>query len=103
MKTSNVATALLAGAFVTGCAVPTTPMAPGAMQVTITRLPQEVQTCTAAGNVVVGEGPYISYDSVRNQAIGVGGDTVLDTTPSGVISFGDRRVLSAGVIYRCRK
>jgi hypothetical protein len=71
------------------------PMAPGSEQVRITRTPADVANCKAVGNLdrTVGD------DAARNQAIGLGGDTVFDTTASGI--FGTPALVRTGVIYRC--
>jgi hypothetical protein len=86
----GVATLLLAG-----CQAPV--LAPGAERVVITKLPADVVGCTAVGNVDsshIGNinDPFTDYSraQVKNQAIGLNGNVVLQTGPS------------AGVIYRCK-
>ena len=70
------------------------PMVPGSERVKITRDPADVANCKAVGNADP------NGDLARNQAVGLGGDTVLDTTPRlfGVIGGADPGI---GVIYRC--
>jgi hypothetical protein len=77
----------------TACA--TVALAPGAEKVRLTSNAQDVAACTAVGNVrepVDARSPPPSADvlnELRNQAIGLGGNTVF------VTEFGE------GVAYRC--
>jgi len=103
MKT-QVFFAAVAGAILFGCAdrPPVTPLAPGAPQVRITRNSADVSTCTAVGNVDgshVRRGMYadvtkdqIAIPQLQNQAIGLGGNTIFDTSNAYILS---------GIIYRC--
>ena len=79
-----------------GCA--TVPLAPGADQVKITRTAADVASCTPVGNidarVQVDLDPSFAANQMRNQAVGLGGNVVFDTTVNGKPS---------GVIYRCAK
>lgn len=69
------------------------PQAPGAAQVKITRNVADVAGCTAMGNITV-----IADNEPRNQAIGLGGNVVLDTTPSLGTAMGD---WTTGIVYHC--
>jgi hypothetical protein len=71
------------------CAVVKVALVPGAAQVRLTKTPADVQTCKAVGNVIGRAYPW--ENDARNQAIGYGGDTVLETYPG------------QGVAYRCAK
>ena len=87
---------LLVTAPLVGCAG-TVPLAPGADQVKITKNPSGVTSCTALGNIdgnLIGATPDQFHAQMRNQAVGLGGNVVLDTTAAGTGV--------SGVIYRCR-
>jgi hypothetical protein len=78
-----------------GCAG-TIPLAPGAAQVKLTTNPDEVKTCTAVGNIdgrIRAGNLQAVYDQMKNQAIGAGGNAVLNTT---AVDTG-----WTGIIYRC--
>jgi hypothetical protein len=90
MKTALIAV-VLAAISVSAC-VSSTPLAPGAEQVKVTRVPADVSSCKALGNIDL-DATTGGVDSAKNHAIGLGGDTVLDTTPTGW--------LRTGVVYRC--
>lgn len=88
---------------VAGCgSLPVPPLAPGAEKVKITRNPSDVAGCKAVGNVHVEGGNLTDAPQIltKNRAIGLGGDTVFNTslqlseTMGGVID---------GVVYRCAK
>jgi hypothetical protein len=74
-----------------GCV--STPQAPGAAQVTITRNAADVAGCTAMGNINVTAG-----GEPRNQAVGLGGNVVFDTTPSLAVALGN---WTTGIVYHC--
>jgi hypothetical protein len=71
-------------------------LAPGADQVRVTKAPADVASCKAVGNVS-GHPPYVSptdaMHQLRNQAAGLGGDTLLVTSEWTSVT---------GVAYRCR-
>ncbi len=83
---------------------PVTPLAPGASDVRLTRDPAAVASCAAVGNIDpnhVRRGMYadVTKDSValpqlQHQAIGLGGDTIFDTSNPWTLS---------GIIYKCKK
>ncbi len=82
-------------ASLTGC-LGTVPLAPGAAQVTMTTSPDDVKTCMAVGNIdgrIRAGNLQAVYDQMKNQAIGAGGNTVLNTT---AVNTG-----WTGIIYRC--
>jgi hypothetical protein len=96
IKPSAVTAALTAVAL-SGCISVSTPLAPGAEQVRVTREPRDVVNCKALGNLDLAQGSA-GLNNAKNHAIGMGGDTVLDTTPK---SGGMTYPTSTGVIYRC--
>jgi len=73
------------------------PLAPGAENVKITRNAMDVANCRAVGNL-----DHVKVDiftdapqrMVRNQAIGLGGDTVFDTSSPLATEV-------TGIVYRC--
>jgi hypothetical protein len=75
-------------------------LAPGADKVRITKQASEVSGCTAVGNVNTlgdAQGPSQIADSsteLRNQAVGLGGDTIFVTSAT-------LGVPNQGVAYRC--
>lgn len=76
----------------------TVALAPGAEKVRLTSSAQDVKSCTAVGNVrvpadVQKNDPFTDDTSneLRNQAIGLGGNTVFVTSDA----------LGEGVAYRC--
>jgi hypothetical protein len=87
---------VLAGIAVSACV--STPLAPGAAQVKVTRVPADVSSCKALGNLDL-DAAAAGSDNAKNHAIGLGGDTVLDTTPTSI--YGTSMPLRTGVIYRC--
>ena len=94
MKIGMILLLALAAASLLGCAVVTP--APGAADLKVTNSAAEVASCTAVGNV---DGrPFAANDQVngpaqmRNEAVGLGADTLLVTSR-----------LSTGVAYRCGK
>lgn len=83
-------------AIVTISCVQVPPLAPGASQVAITRNPADVAGCKAVGNID-GKDIELALDvpvapQMQNQAIGLGGNRVLDTTV---------RAPPTGVVYNC--
>jgi len=80
------------GVFALVACVQTT-LAPGANKVIVTRNPGDVANCKAVGNI---DGKSISgFDvlaQMQNQAVGLGGNRVLETSDGTVPS---------GVVYRC--
>jgi hypothetical protein len=87
---------VLAAIAVSACV--STPLAPGAAQVKVTRVAADVSSCKPLGNIDLDEAAA-GIDNAKNHAIGVGGDTVLDTTPTSI--YGTTMLLRTGVIYRC--
>lgn len=87
----------LSGISLFGCVWPQpVPLAPGADQVKITRNTADVASCTAVGNIdsrMTGTAAQIP-PQMQNQAIGLGGNVVLDTSVVGTTT--------TGVIYRCK-
>jgi hypothetical protein len=78
-----------------GCAE-SVPLAPGAENVTVTHNEADVASCTAVGNVVgVTDTNYVTDErrEMRNQAVGLGGDTLLLTR---------ERDPPTGTAYRCK-
>jgi len=76
-----------------GCAQIT--LVPGADQINVTRVPTDVASCVAVGNVDGENGSSLTSDGIRqlrNQTVGVGGNTVLVT--------GDLPP-QKGIAYRC--
>jgi hypothetical protein len=100
MTTAAKAIVAVLGALVLA-ACTTVPLAPGAEQVKITNNPSDVVGCTAVGNLDHLEPPSAGSDnndhSARNQAIGLGGNTIFDTSPRAPIKLG----ITTGVVYRC--
>jgi hypothetical protein len=96
--------AALVSATLIGCSdlPPVTPLAPGASGVKITRNAADVASCTAVGNVDgshVRRGMYpdvtkdqIAIPQLQNQAIGLGGNTIFDTSSASSLT---------GIVYRC--
>jgi hypothetical protein len=72
-------------------------LAPGADKVKITQNPADVASCSAVGNIKAprdaqGQVDILDADaSLRNQTIGLGGNTALETST----------LLVEGVAYRC--
>jgi len=95
MKSVPIAVALAAMS-VSACV--STPLAPGAAQVIVTRVAADVSSCKALGNIDL-DAAAAGIDNAKNHAIGLGGDTVLDTTPTSI--YGTTQLLRTGVIYRC--
>jgi len=95
MKSAPIAV-LLAAVSVSACV--STPLAPGAAQVKVTRVAAEVSSCKALGNLDL-DAAAAGIDNAKNHAIGLAGDTVLDTTPTSI--YGTTTLLRTGVIYRC--
>jgi hypothetical protein len=95
MKSVPIAV-VLAAMSVSACV--STPLAPGAAQVKVTRVPADVSSCKALGNLDL-DAAAAGIDNARNHAIGLSGDTVLDTTPTDI--YGSTQLLRTGVIYRC--
>jgi hypothetical protein len=97
MKSVPIAV-VLAAISVSACFSVSTPLAPGAAQVKVTRAGADVSSCKALGNLDL-DVAAAGIDSAKNHAIGLGGDTVLDTTPMSI--YGTITILRTGVIYRC--
>jgi hypothetical protein len=68
-------------------------LAPGAAQVKMTRNPDDVAGCTAAGNIALASG-----GDPRNQAVGLGANVVFDTTSAVDAALGN---WTSGIAYRC--
>src|SRR5579859_3401258 len=93
-----LSTLLISGSL--AACVPTVPVVPGADRVKITQNAADVASCTPVGNIDSGivPGPdYFTAKQMRNQAVGLGGNVVFDTTV-GSLAGGAKR---SGVIYRC--
>jgi len=86
-----VALAAVAG-LLAGC----TTLAPGATRVWITTNPSDVSGCHAVGSVQSSP-PYVmpgdDLKQLRNEAVALGGNTILRTGP--------RILVTRGVAYRC--
>lgn len=95
MKSAPIAVVLAAIA-VSACV--SIPLAPGAAQVKVTRVPAEDSSCKALGNIDL-DAAAAGIDNAKNHSIGLGGDTVLDTTPTSI--YCTTELLRTGVIYRC--
>lgn len=82
------------GALNSGCV--TVALAPGADKVRLTKNPADVTTCKVVGNVrrPPGGSSFDSEPSIRNQAVGLGGNTVF-------ISQADLSGPLQGVAYQC--
>jgi hypothetical protein len=100
------------GLIATGCVAPSEidkghgiansgiPLAPGAEQVKVTRIAGEVANCQAVGNLGGVNGGNLTDAGqriARNQAIGLGGNTIFDTSSALQESQG----VVEGVVYRC--
>jgi len=88
----------LVGLFLVGCAV-SLPLAPGAEKIEITRNADDLKSCKPVGNIQVEEGS-VYYDAARNQGLGLGGDTIFDATPRGIV-FPQNPAMTAGIVYIC--
>jgi len=76
------------------------PLAPGAEQVKLTRNAGEVANCKAVGNLSNVNGGNVTDAGQRiakNQAVGLGGNTILDTSTA----FEESQGTVEGVVYRC--
>jgi hypothetical protein len=94
MRRENVALVVpLVLLTVAGCSIP---LAPGAEQVKITSNAADVAACTAVGNLNNSGG---DVSVARNQAIGLGGNTIFDTTLPHFPFYPE--MVRTGVIYRC--
>ena len=69
------------------------PQAPGADLVKITRSAADLAGCAAMGNI-----DFSAGGEPRNLAVGLGGNVVFDTTPSGAAALGN---WTTGIVYRC--
>jgi hypothetical protein len=98
--------------FATGCFAPAEvshsrgisnsgiPLAPGAEQVKVTKNADEVGNCKAVGNLSNVSGGNVTDAGqriARNQAIGLGGNTIFDTSNT----FQESQGIVEGVVYRC--
>jgi hypothetical protein len=95
MKSARIVV-VLAAISVSACV--STPLAPGAAQVKVTRVAADVSSCKALGDIDL-DAAAAGIDNAKNHAIGLGGDTILDTTPTSI--YGTTQLLRTGVIYRC--
>jgi len=78
-----------------GCATDNVTLAPGADQIKVTKVPTDVASCVAVGNVDGKNGSGLASDGIRqmqNQTVGVGGNVVLVTSDIGP---------QKGIAYRC--
>jgi|SRR5579872_7087584 len=97
---SSIFFSLLMGGSLAAC-FPAVPLVPGADRVMITQNPADVTSCTPVGNIDSGiiQGPGdFEPKQMRNQAVGLGGNVVFDTTIRS--KFGSATKIS-GVIFRC--
>lgn len=96
MKMTLYASLVAAGiALGTGCA--NTPLAPGADRVKITRSADDVASCKPVGNIHLDCENTINVGTepiVRNQTIGLGGNTVF-------VTGGTLGAICGGVAYSC--
>jgi hypothetical protein len=98
--------------FATGCFAPSgvshgpgisnsgIPLAPGAEQVKVTKNASDVVNCKAVGNLSNVNGGNLTDAGqriARNQAIGLGGNTIFDTSNT----FQESQGVVEGVVYRC--
>ena len=97
LRTFGMLSALAVSMGTVGCAQTPIPMAPGSESVRITRVPNDVANCKVVGNLDL-EIP--STESARNHAVGLGGDTILDTNPLDITGYATP--FRTGVVYRCR-
>ena len=87
---------LLALSLVSAGCVVSVPSAPGAENVTVTHKEADVASCTVLGNVVgLTDTNYVRDErrEMQNQAVGLGGDTILLTRD---------RDPPKGTAYRCK-
>jgi hypothetical protein len=97
---SSIFSSMLITSSLAAC-IPTVPLVPGADRVKITQNPADVASCVPVGNIDSGiiPGPdYFVAKQMRNQAIGLGGNVVFDTTASGPLGPATKK---SGVIFRC--
>ena len=83
---------------IAGC---TTTLAPGAREIVLTRKSADVEHCMVLGNVQSSGQTSIPGDDLnelRNQATGMGADTVLVTSPA----LNELNSTSNGVAYECK-
>jgi hypothetical protein len=95
-RLGKIALSLIFALTAPGCSVP---LAPGAEQVKITRNPADVTGCKAVGNLdPINGGGVANQGRARNQAIGLGGDTLFDTAPPLAEALGGHM---EGIVYLC--
>jgi hypothetical protein len=78
-----------------GCATGNVTLAPGADQVKMTKVPTDVASCVAVGNVDGKNSSGLTSDGIRqmqNQTVGLGGNTVFVTSDIPP---------QKGIAYRC--
>jgi hypothetical protein len=76
------------------------PLAPGADQVKLTRNAADIASCKAVGNLSNVKGGNVTDAGqriARNQAIGLGGNTIFDTSSA----FEESQGAVEGIVYRC--
>ena len=76
------------------------PLAPGAEHVKVTKNAGDVANCQAVGNLSNVNGGNVTDAGqriARNQAIGLGGNTIFDTSNT----FQESQGVVEGVVYRC--
>lgn len=93
MKTFCRLSAVAALAIATTACV-TVVLVPGADRIQLTRNVGDVSACKAVGNVKASDLPMDFEPTIRNQAVGLGADTVFISTQNGQEE--------AGVAYKCR-
>jgi hypothetical protein len=79
------------GGVVSGCT--TLVLAPGAEQIKVTQLAEDVAGCRAVGNVISEAGPLDLDMELRNKTLGFGGNVLFVTRKLGPAN--------EGVAYRC--
>lgn len=92
----RIAAAALTITLLSGCV---TTLAPGASEIVVTRTPADVTHCSPLGSVQGGPAEFPGNDikDLRNQAVSVGADTVLITSPIFTNSG------AGGLAYRCKE
>lgn len=87
-----------------GCAAVT--LAPGAETVKVTKNPADVTACSAMGNIDSRDarGNVLNITPIlRNQVIGLGGDTLLLTFDPRDHAVSNPKDVATGIAYKCAK
>jgi hypothetical protein len=97
---SSIFSSLLIIGSLAAC-IPAVPLVPGADRVKITQNPADVTACAPVGNidsgVIPGPDDFVAKQ-MRNQAVGLGGNVVFDTTARSPLGPATKK---SGVIFRC--